>query len=82
MKIVSDQVSQWVPGGLLSLGTDGYGRSDTRENLRTHFEVTAEMVVVATLYKLSQQGKVKRSVVSSAIKTYKIDTEKCYPLRA
>src|SRR5207245_2323848 len=49
MKIVPDQIAPWVPGGLTTLGTDGYGRSDTRRNLRRFFEVDAEMIVVATL---------------------------------
>ena len=49
MKIVPDQIAPWVPGGLMTLGTDGFGRSDTRERLRRFFEVDAETVVVATL---------------------------------
>src|SRR5439155_855825 len=50
MKIVPDQIAPWVPGGLTALGTDGYGRSDTREQLRRFFEVDAECTVVATLH--------------------------------
>jgi pyruvate dehydrogenase complex dehydrogenase (E1) component len=52
MKIVPDQIAPWVPGGLTTLGTDGFGRSDTRENLRRFFEVDAESTVIATLYAL------------------------------
>ena len=47
--LAPDQIARWVPGGLFTLGTDGFGRSDTREALRRHFEVDAEHVVVATL---------------------------------
>ncbi len=49
MKIVPDQIAKWVPGGLTTLGTDGFGRSDTRPRLRRFFEIDAECVVVATL---------------------------------
>ena len=52
MKIVPDQIAPWVPGGLMTLGTDGFGRSDTRERLRRFFEVDAESTVIATLYAL------------------------------
>ena len=81
MKLVSDQISQWIPEGLMSLGTDGFGRSDTRENLRKHFEVNAEMIVVASLYKLSQLGQVDVKLVTKAIKKYNIDGESIAPLR-
>ena len=46
MKMVADQITPWVPGGLLTLGTDGFGRSDTRENLRRFFEVDAEIAIL------------------------------------
>ena len=49
MKMVPDQIAPWVPGGLTTLGTDGFGRSDTRERLRRFFEVDAESTVIATL---------------------------------
>ena len=64
MKIVPDQIAPWVPGGLTTLGTDGYGRSDTRERLRRFFEVDAESVVVATLHALAEKGQVEKSVVA------------------
>ena len=56
MKMVPDQIAPWVPGGLTTLGTDGFGRSDTRKRLRRFFEIDAEMVVIATLHALSQRG--------------------------
>ena len=64
------------------LGTDGFGRSDSRENLRRHFEVNAGYVVVAALTELEKLGKVDKSVISEAIKKFDIDTEKTNPLYA
>src|SRR5262249_24029641 len=54
MKAVPDQIARWLPGRLFSLGTDGFGSSDTRETLRRFFEIDAEHVVVATLHALAQ----------------------------
>src|SRR5439155_11534939 len=68
MKIVPDQIAPWVPGGLMTLGTDGFGRSDTRENLRRFFEVDAACTVIATLYALALRGEIAREVVMRAIK--------------
>jgi pyruvate dehydrogenase E1 component len=80
MKIVPDQIAPWVPGGLMTLGTDGFGRSDTRKNLRRFFEVDAELTVVATLYALSQRGDVDRQTVARAIKELDVDPEKAFPV--
>ncbi|HWD19538.1 MAG TPA: pyruvate dehydrogenase (acetyl-transferring), homodimeric type [Verrucomicrobiae bacterium] len=79
MKIVPDQINKWVPGGLTTLGTDGFGRSDLRSRLRRFFEVDAESTVVATLYALAQKGQIERSVVAQAIRDLKIDPEKAFP---
>ncbi len=79
MKIVPDQIAPWVPGGLMTLGTDGFGRSDTRQNLRRFFEVDTESTVIATLYALSQKGKVSKDVLTQAIKDLNLDPEKRYP---
>ena len=79
MKIVPDQIAPWIPGGLTTLGTDGFGRSDTRERLRRFFEVDAECTVIATLYALAQKGQVDRSVVAQAIKDMDVDPEKVFP---
>jgi hypothetical protein len=57
MKIVPEQIAQWVPGGLTVLGTDGFGRSDTRENLRRFFEIDANMTVIATLHALAKKAR-------------------------
>jgi len=80
MKIVPDQIAPWVPGGLTTLGTDGFGRSDTREKLRRFFEVDAESTVIATLYALSRQGKIAPAVVAQAIKELGVDPEKSFPV--
>ena len=79
MKIVPDQIAPWVPGGLTTLGTDGYGRSDTRERLRRFFEVDAELTVIATLSALAEKGQVERSLVQEAIKELDVDPEKAHP---
>lgn len=79
MKTVPDQIAPWVPGGLMTLGTDGFGRSETRENLRRFFEVDAPSIVVGTLYALAQKGEIEKSVVAKAIKEQGIDPEKRFP---
>jgi pyruvate dehydrogenase E1 component len=79
MKMVPDQIASWVPGGLTTLGTDGFGRSDTRSNLRRFFEVDAELSAVATLYALHQKEAFPASVVEEAIKKLGVDPEKPFP---
>ncbi len=82
MKLVPEQIAGWVPGGLRSLGTDGFGRSETRENLRRHFEIDAESIVLTSLGELQQRGLVKEDVVKSAVKQLGIDPDKPDPVRA
>jgi pyruvate dehydrogenase E1 component len=79
MKAIPDQVSRWVRGPFVPLGTDGFGRSDTREQLRWFFEVDMPHVVVATLWALSQQGEVKPDVVAEAITHYGINPDRVDP---
>ncbi|MBN2622079.1 MAG: pyruvate dehydrogenase (acetyl-transferring), homodimeric type, partial [Acidimicrobiales bacterium] len=79
MKAVPDQVSRWVPRPFVPLGTDGFGRSDTRERLREFFEVDMPHVVVATLWGLAQQGDVKPETVAEAIAQYGIDPDRTDP---
>ena len=79
MKIVPDQINRWVPGGLTILGTDGFGRSDTRANLRRFFEVDAESTVIATLWALANKGAIEKSVVAKAIKDLGVNPEKLFP---
>ncbi len=82
MKLESDRIDRWVPGGLFSLGTDGFGRSDTREALRRFFEVDAECITIAVLNQLAKRGEVKKTHVSKAIKELEIDPEKVDPVLA
>jgi pyruvate dehydrogenase E1 component len=79
MKIVPDQIDKWVPGGLTTLGTDGFGRSDTRSRLRRFFEVDAECTVLATLHALAKRGEIAKTVVAQAIKDLNVDPEKQFP---
>jgi pyruvate dehydrogenase E1 component len=80
MKIVPEQIAQWVPGGLTALGTDGFGRSDSRENLRRFFEIDASMVVLATLSSLAAKGTVSKAVLTRAITELGINPEKAHPV--
>ena len=79
IKLVPDQIAPWVPGGLTTLGTDGFGRSDTRERLRRFFEVDAASIVVATLYSLAERKQIEMSVVAKAIRELGVDPEKVHP---
>jgi pyruvate dehydrogenase E1 component len=80
MKLVPDQIAPWLPGKLYSLGTDGFGRSETREAIRRFFEVDAECVVIAALHQLARWGRIDRSVVTKAIGELGVDPEKLDPL--
>jgi pyruvate dehydrogenase E1 component len=75
-------IARWVPGGLFPLGTDGFGRSESRANLRRHFEVDGECIAAATLYRLSQKGFIKPATVQEAIEKLGIDPEKINPMRS
>jgi pyruvate dehydrogenase E1 component len=79
MKIVADQIAPWVPGGLTTLGTDGFGRSDIRPRLRRFFEVDAECTVIATLYALAQRGEVPAKLVAQAIRDLDVNPDKVFP---
>ncbi len=79
LKLVPDQIAPWVPGGLVTLGTDGFGRSDTRQRLRRFFEVDAESTVIATLHALSEKGQLDKRIVSKAIEDLGLDPEKTHP---
>ncbi|MDL2192322.1 pyruvate dehydrogenase (acetyl-transferring), homodimeric type [Cobetia sp. LC6] len=80
MKLFADQVRAWVPADYHVLGTDGFGRSDTREKLRHFFEVDRNFVTVQALKALADRGEIDRKVVAEAIKTYGIDPNKPNPL--
>jgi pyruvate dehydrogenase E1 component len=82
VKAVPDQVARWVPAPLTTLGTDGFGRSDTREALRHHFEVDTGHVVVAVLSALLADGEIKAEQVQDALQRHGIDADGVEPLRA
>jgi pyruvate dehydrogenase E1 component len=73
MRSVQDQIAPWVEQEFVSLGTDGFGLSDTRGALRRHFKVDAESIVVTTLAQLAKSGEVKESVVQEALTKYRLD---------
>ena len=72
MRAVQDQISPWVEQPFYSLGTDGFGLSDTRGALRRHFKVDAESIAVAVLQQLCSQGDIKQSIVTKAMEKYRI----------
>ncbi|HLF44562.1 MAG TPA: pyruvate dehydrogenase (acetyl-transferring), homodimeric type, partial [Acidimicrobiia bacterium] len=75
MKLVPDQIARWVPSQFVTLGTDGFGRSDSRQALRKFFEIDAGSIVAATLWALSKDGLVPRTAVQDAFTRYGIDPE-------
>jgi pyruvate dehydrogenase E1 component len=79
IRTVPDQIAPWVPGGLFTLGTDGFGRSDTRARLRRFFEIDAESTVIGTLYALAEKNLIAREIVAQAIKDLGVDPEKIQP---
>ena len=76
MSSLPDMISRWIPGRYYVLGTDGYGRSDTRENLRDFFEVSAKYICFYAINALVNEGKIEKSIRSKVIKKYQIDTNK------
>jgi len=80
MKIVPDQIQRWVPGTFVSLGTDGYGRSDARAALRRHFEVDKRYIAVTALKALADDGVLDQKTVAQAIEKYGIDPDRSDPV--
>ncbi|MEO1594998.1 MAG: pyruvate dehydrogenase (acetyl-transferring), homodimeric type [Pseudomonadota bacterium] len=80
MKIVPDQIQRWIPGSFISLGTDGFGRSDSRKALREFFEVDRRYIVVTTLKALADEGALDQSTVAEAIEKYGIDPDRPDPV--
>ena len=79
LKILPDSIDRWLPKPLQALGTDGFGRSDSRAALRNFFEVDARFIVLGALYALMQEKQVSPDVVAKAIKDLGIDSEKLNP---
>ena len=82
MKSYSEQIAPFVKGSFKALGTDGFGRSDSRANLRSFFEVDTDFIVFTTLAQLAKNGKIEKSVVAEAMKKHNIDPTRINPLNA
>ncbi|MGM0518346.1 MAG: pyruvate dehydrogenase (acetyl-transferring), homodimeric type [Campylobacterota bacterium] len=82
MKSYSEQIAPYVKGDFKALGTDGFGRSDSRANLRKFFEVDSDFIVFTTLAQLADAGKIEKSVVTDAMKKFNIDANKINPIKA
>jgi pyruvate dehydrogenase E1 component len=82
IRTVPDQIRAWIPGKYITLGTDGFGRSDSRAQLRKHFEVDRNHIALAALRALADEGKVDKATVSKAMKDLEIDPSKPDPWKA
>ena len=82
VQLVADQIRQYMPGRYVVLGTDGFGRSESRAALRRHFEIDAESVVYATLVALSQEGRFNAAKLPAALEALGIDADKIDPANA
>ncbi len=80
MKTLPDAISKWIPGTLIALGTDGFGRSDSRKALRDFFEVDARTIVFAALGALYQSNKIKANIIEKALKDLDINPDKKNPM--
>jgi pyruvate dehydrogenase E1 component len=79
VRALGEQLIPWIPGDYYVLGTDGMGRSETREALRRHFEVDAESIAIATLSRLAKAGVLTPKDVQDAISELGYDAQKCDP---
>jgi pyruvate dehydrogenase E1 component len=80
VKLYAEQIRPQIKNRYVVLGTDGFGRSDTRENLRSHFEVDRHWITVAALKALADDGKIGRELVAKAMTQYGLDPAKPNPL--
>jgi pyruvate dehydrogenase E1 component len=80
VKALPASIAKWLPGEVTVLGTDGFGRSETRQKLRDFFEVDARYIALAALNALFREGKIKPEVIKKAMKEFKIDAKKLNPL--
>ena len=81
MKIYADQIRPYITSRYIVLGTDGFGRSDTRQQLRNFFEVDACYIALAVIYALAEEGTLDKSCIGAALKKYDIDSDKPNPVR-
>jgi pyruvate dehydrogenase E1 component len=79
MKVLPESIAQWIPGRMVSLGTDGFGRSENRAALRDFFEVDAKHIVLGTLNALLLDGKIDLQLVRKAMQDLGINAEKLNP---
>jgi pyruvate dehydrogenase E1 component len=82
VRLVADQIREWIPGEYIVLGTDGFGRSETRPELRRHFQIDGECTAYATLRGMARMGAFDASKLPEALKQLEIDAEKVNPLNA
>jgi pyruvate dehydrogenase E1 component len=82
IRTVPDQIRTWIPGKYVTLGTDGFGRSDSRSQLRKHFEVDRNHIAITALRALADEGKVDKATLSKAMKDLEIDPSKPDPWKA
>ena len=75
MKVVPDQLSPWLRERLVTLGTDGFGRSDNRQHLRRHFEINAESIATAALSRLAREGNFDAKTAQKAFEDLGVSTE-------
>ena len=80
VKMVSEQIGPYVPGPYYCLGTDGFGRSDTREELRSFFEVDRYYIVLMSIKALAIEGELEKGLVEKAMKKYRLDPDKPSPI--
>jgi pyruvate dehydrogenase E1 component len=80
LKTLPCTIAKWLPGKLITLGTDGFGRSDSRDALRDYFEVDSRFIVLAALHALAGDGKIERNICEEAIREMQIDPEKINPV--
>jgi pyruvate dehydrogenase E1 component len=80
LKTLPNMISKWMPRPLATLGTDGFGRSEGRTDLRNFFEVDSRFIVLATLYELFHEGKLESAVIDQAITALGIDASKSNPV--
>jgi pyruvate dehydrogenase E1 component len=82
IKAVPDQLGPWIGARMVTLGTDGFGRSDNREHLRRHFEISAESIAAAALSRLAREGKFDAQRAHKALQELGVNSEKIDPARA